>query len=124
MTCTEIFCLLSVRSTLTALLSSSRWNYECDLGPVLRLLHRHLLSGGHNLHTAGGPLLCGLHRCHPADPHLCQSGAYHVHTAPPHQHLVQIFLSLETNLTSILFGRIKLAVSKKLSQLKTFLKGN
>lgn len=61
--------------TLIPLPCCCRWNYECDPGPALRLLHHHLLSGGHHLHTAGGALLCGLHRRHPAHPHLHQSGA-------------------------------------------------
>lgn len=60
---------------LIALLCCSRWNDERHPGSVLRLLHHHLLSSGHHLHIAGGALLCGLHRCDPAHPHLCQPGA-------------------------------------------------
>lgn len=57
-------------------LSPSRRNHEGDPGPALRLLHPRLRSGGHHLHVAGGTLLCGLHRRHPAHPHLHQSGVY------------------------------------------------
>lgn len=75
-----LYCIRQSFSILPLMLAAlfllgSRWNYECDLGPSLCLLHHHLLAGGHNLHTAGGALLCGLHRRHPAYPDLCQPSA-------------------------------------------------
>ena len=68
---------------LTCFPFCSRRHHECDLGPLLCVLHHHFLSGGYRLHSHGGPLLRGLHRRHPAHPHLRQSGMEHTHPPPP-----------------------------------------
>lgn len=61
-------------ATLTSCLPSLRVDHQRDPGPALRLLRLGLLGGGHHLHAPGGPLLGGLHRRHPAGPHLLQPG--------------------------------------------------
>lgn len=70
------------RSCLTRLLDqdadlcflSLRGYHQRDPGPALRLLRLGLVGRGHRLHAAGGAVLGGLHRRHPAGPHLLQPG--------------------------------------------------
>lgn len=55
----------------------SRSDRQRDPGAALQLLRLDLFSRGRRLHAARRPLLCGLHRRHPAGSDLLQSGEEH-----------------------------------------------